>query len=163
LKGVSDLAALPREALAVPAPGFAPGAALSEELTLLRAAFGQDEANHGTVCYPVGADGLVRVPLDVVSSLIERGGFARPNTKDEPISVGVIKLHHQDAGGCSYHGQRYPADENGDVLVPAEAAAELSAHNFVPVVQDPSAEPTHVQPQLGSRSRKGVIQWPSAT
>jgi hypothetical protein len=33
----------------------------------------------------------------------------------------------------------------------------------VPVVQDPSAEPAGAQPQMGSRSKKGVIQWPSAT
>jgi hypothetical protein len=163
LNVVSDLAALPPEALAAPAPGFAPGVAPSEKFTLLRAAFGQDEANYGAVCYPVDADGFVLVPLDAVSSLIERGGFALLNTEDEPISVGVIKLHHQDAEGCSYHGQRYPADENGDVLVPAEAAAELSAHNFVPVVRDPSAEPACAQPLMGSRSRKGLIQWPSAT
>jgi hypothetical protein len=42
----------------------------------LRALFGQDEVNHGTERYRVGADGLVRVPPQVAFHLIGRGGFA---------------------------------------------------------------------------------------
>ena len=50
---VSDLLALSPEAPAAAAPGSAPGVSVRRELILLRAVFGQDEANHGTVSYPV--------------------------------------------------------------------------------------------------------------
>lgn len=117
------------------------------ELIALRAAFGQDEANHGTMRYRVDGDGLVRVPREAVSFLIGNGGFTLANTTAAAI-VGVqppnadpthlVRLHHDDAGGCSYAGSEYPSDERGDVLVPPEAAAELAAHGFVPVLEDGS-------------------------
>ena len=44
----------------------------------------------------------------------------------------LVRLHHDDAAGCSYGGREYPVDQNGDVLVPAKAAADLTAHGFVP-------------------------------
>ena len=117
------------------------------ELIALRAAFGQDEANHGTVRYRVDGDGLVRVPRQAVSFLIGNGGFALVKTTGAAIakaqppnadSTPVVRLHHDDAGGCSYAGSEYPSDERGDVLVPADAAAELAAHGFVPVLKDGS-------------------------
>ena len=117
------------------------------ELIALRAVFGQDEANHGTVRYRVDGDGLVRVPREAVSFLISNGGFALANTiaaaiaEAQPTNADptpLVRLHHDDAGGCSYAGSEYPSDENGDVLVPPEAAAELAAHGFVPMLEDGS-------------------------
>ena len=115
------------------------------ELVALRAVFGQDEANHGTVRYRVDGDGLVRVPREAVSFLISNGGFALANlttaaiaearpTKADPSPL--VWLHHDDAGGCSYAGSEYPSDERGNVLVPPEAAADLAAHGFAPVLKD---------------------------
>ena len=104
------------------------------ELIALRAVFGQDEVNHGTVRYHVDGDGLVRVPREAVSYLISNGGFALAKTTVAAIAEAqptdadptpLVRLHHDDAGGCSYAGSEYPSDENGDVLVPPGAAAEL--------------------------------------
>src|SRR2546421_2263894 len=43
----------------VPAPGSIPGVLLGQDLIPLRAAFSQDEANHGAVRYLVDNNGLV--------------------------------------------------------------------------------------------------------
>jgi hypothetical protein len=107
------------------------------------------------VCYPVGADGRVWVPLEAVDPLIAKGGFSLPKTIGKPIPAATIKLHHDDAAGCSYDSRQYSGDENGDVLVPAEAAAELSAHGFMPVAQGAMATPARAKPIAGRRSRKG--------
>jgi hypothetical protein len=149
---LSDLLALSSEALAAEAPGSAPGVSFRREL---RAAFGQDEANHGTVRYPVDADGLIRVPLEAVGPLIENGGFAVPKTTGDVVSAGMLKLHHDGAAGCCYGGRRYPGDENGDVLVPAEAASELLAHGLVPVLQGATPASKRAEPILVNRSTKG--------
>ncbi|HEY3910383.1 MAG TPA: hypothetical protein VGM07_10870 [Stellaceae bacterium] len=130
------------------------------ELIALRAVFGQDEANHGTARYRVDAEGLVHVPPEAVDFLISKGGFVLPKTsgaataQPEPIDAkpdGLVRLHHGDAAGCSYAGRQYPSDENGDVLVPAPAAADLMAHGFVPAPEDglpyrpgPAAKPAAV-------------------
>ena len=152
---VSDLLALSPEAPAAAAPGSAPGVSFRRELVLLRAVFGQDEANYGTVRYPVDADGLIRVPLEAVGPLIAKGGFAMPRTADDAVSAGMLKLHHDGAAGCCYGGRRYPGDENGDVLVPAEAASDLMAHGFVPVLQGATPASRRAKPILGDRSTKG--------
>ena len=152
---VSDLLALSPEAPAAATPGSAPGVSVRRELMLLRAVFGQDEANYGTVRYPVDADGLVRVPLEAVGPLIGKGGFAVPKTTDDVVSAGMLKLRHDGAAGCCYGGRRYPGDENGDVLVPAEAASELLAHGFVPVLQGATPASKRAKPILGNRSTKG--------
>lgn len=125
------------------------------DLIALRAVFGQDEANHGTVRYPVGSDGLVHVPPEAAPFLISRGGFAVVKTPARAIvkdqgpgadSSGMVRLHHAAANGCSYGGRRYQSEENGDVLVPAEAATELLAHGFGPVPQNAyAAEPEEVR------------------
>lgn len=104
--------------------------------------FGQDEANHGTVRYRVGLDGLVLVPPEVAVSLVNNGGFAvtkpiatgpsKPRPGDLPCNA-LVRLHHDTAGACSYDGSQYRADKNGDFLVPAEAVADLTAHGFMPV------------------------------
>ena len=104
---VCDLLALSSEAPAA-APGSAPGVAVRRELILLRAVFGQDEANHGTVRYPVDADGLIRVPLEAVSPLIGNGGFALPKTTGDLVSAGMLKLHHDGAAGCCCAGANIP-------------------------------------------------------
>jgi hypothetical protein len=117
---------------------------MSEPIAL-RAVFGQDEANHGTMRYRVDVDGLVRVPREAACFLIGNGGFALANTtaaaivEVQPSNADpnpLVRLHHDDAGGCSYAGCEYPSDESGNVLVPPEAAAVLAAHGFVPVLED---------------------------
>lgn len=125
------------------------------ELIALRAVFGQDEANHGTTRYRVDGVGLVHVPPEAIGFLISKGGFALAKTtaavavKNQPTDSHpncLMRLHHDDAAGCSYAGRNYPSDQNGDVLVPAEAAADLMAHGFVPV------------PERNSRYQTGVVK-----
>jgi hypothetical protein len=115
------------------------------ELIALRAVFGQDEANHGTRRYRVDGDGLVHVPPEAVAFLISKGGFvvakATTAAAAEAGSTAadpdcLVRLHHDAAGGCSYAGCEYPSDENGDVLVPPQAVADLIAHGFVPVPEE---------------------------
>ncbi|MFZ3235960.1 MAG: hypothetical protein WA417_22525 [Stellaceae bacterium] len=110
-------------------------------LVALRAVFGQDEANHGTRRYRVGIDGIVRVPPEAAFHLIGRGGFAvvRPpaaaaemSSPGEAAPGALVRLHHDAAAGCSCGGREYHGNENGDVIVPAAAVAELTAHGFVP-------------------------------
>ena len=135
----AQVAAPPLGPLATVAPGFSPGVSAGQDLVLLRAAFGQDEANHGTDRYSVDDEGWVRVPLKAVGPLVSVGGFVLAETRVSTISAGVLKLHHNNATGCSYAGRRYLRDANGDVLVPAEATSELSAHGFFPAVKDATA------------------------
>lgn len=119
------------------------------ELIALRAVFGQDEANHGTARYRVDAEGLVRVPPEAVDFLISKGGFALPKTSGAAAAQtrfgdaeagGLVRLHHGDCAGCSYAGRQYQSDANGNVLVPAQAAAELMAHGFTPVPEGGSSD-----------------------
>lgn len=79
------------------------------------------------------------MPLEVVGPLVTVGGFVLAETGVDTNSAGVLKLHHDDATGCSYAGRRYLRDANGDVLVPAEATCELSAHGFFPAVTEATA------------------------
>ena len=151
---VCNLLALSSEAPAA-APGSAPGVSVRRQLILLRAVFGQDEANHGTVRYPVDADGLIRVPLEAVGPLIGNGGFAVPKTTGDVVSAGMLKLYHDSAAGCCYGGRQYPSDENGDVRVPAEAVSDLLAHGFVPVLQGATPASKRAKPILSNRSTKG--------
>ena len=139
----------------VPAPGSTPGVSLGGDLIPLRAVFGQDEANHGAARYSVGEDGLIRVPPEAVGPLTTIGGFVLVNSDDNRVSVGVLTLHHDDAAGCSYAGRRFLGDSNGNVLVPAEAASELSAHGFVPVYEETivALDPSKSSPS--NRSKKG--------
>jgi hypothetical protein len=152
---VHQLLALLPETLAALAPGSTPGVTRKQSLIPLRAVFGQDEANHGTARFPVDAEGLVWVPAEAVEPLTERGGFAMPETMDQPLSAGMVKLHHSDAGGCSLRGRSYPVDESGNVLVPAEAAYELLAHGFMPVPSGPAPAFNQSKPSPVNRSKKG--------
>jgi hypothetical protein len=117
----------------IEAPGSDPGASVKRGLIPLRAVFGQDEANHDTECYTVDNNGLVWVPIEAVAPLTAIGGFVLAGSRPDAVPTGALKLRHNGSGGCSYHGRQYLADANGDVLVPAEAAAELLAHGFVSV------------------------------
>ena len=57
----------------------------------LRAVFGQDEANHGTRRYRVGADGIVRVPPEVAVHLLKNAGFvvaSEPAPPDPLLDAG---------------------------------------------------------------------------
>ena len=122
--------------VSIAAPGFNPGVPTGRDLVLLRAAFGQDEANHGTIRYPVDNNGLLQVPLEAVGPLITIGGFVLAKTGINAISAGSLKLHHDDSAGCSYAGRQYLSDANGDVLVPVAATSELLAHGFAPVSEE---------------------------
>jgi hypothetical protein len=121
------------------------------ELVALRAVFGQDEANHGTARYRVDNDGLVRVPREAVAFLTGTGGFVVTKTAVFSVPVGMLKLHHDEAAGCSYAGCGYSGDENGDVLVPAAAVRELVAHGFKPVPPPiPGRDPRKPSPRAHS-------------
>ena len=138
------------------APGSSPGAPPGQELMPLRAMFGQDEVNYGTARYAVGGDGLVWVPPEAIGALIAVGGFARAYSGHAVNTAGTVRLRRDDAIGCCYGGRQYTADANGDVLVPAEAAAELLAHGFVPVTAEASSDLRGAKPSSSTRGRKGL-------
>ncbi|MGH7044939.1 MAG: hypothetical protein ACREE2_00945 [Stellaceae bacterium] len=132
-------------------------------LVALRAWFGQDEANHGTMRYRVDPQGIVQVPPEAAAFLVAVGGFALPKRRaartadtrpDRTGANGLVRLHHDDAVGCSFAGCQYPSDVNGDVLVPAAAAAELIAHGFVPT----ASPATQRQESCDSRPRRRVTE-----
>ncbi len=143
------------KASVVPAPGSNPGVSLGGDLIPLRAAFSQDEANHGAVRYLVDNDGLIQVPLEAVGPLTTIGGFVLARDSDNAISAGVLTLHHDDASGCSYAGRQFLSDSNGDVHVPAEAASELLAHGFVPVFEETMIALGRAKSSPSNRSKKG--------
>jgi hypothetical protein len=131
-----EISAFSLEASVVTAPGSTPGVSPGGDLIPLRAGFGQDEASHGAARYSVDKDGLIQVPPEAVGPLTTIGGFVLAQDRDNMVSAGEFTLHHDDAAGCSYVGRRFFVDANGNVLVPAEAASELSAHGFVPVYEE---------------------------
>jgi hypothetical protein len=116
------------------------------ELIALRAAFGQDEANHGIRRYRVGGDGLVHVPVEAAFFLVSKGGFAVAKTTvaqvpggslraplpDDIQSVAApssrVRLGNDITGGCSHCECTHQGDQNSDVLVPAEAAGDPQMH-----------------------------------
>jgi hypothetical protein len=138
----------------VPAPGSSPGVSLDGDLIPLRAAFSQDEANHGTARYLVDNGGLIQVPLEAVGPLTTIGGFVLAKTGGNMVSAGVLTLHHDDGAGCSYAGRQFLSDSNGDVRVPAEAASELSAHGFVPILEETVIALGRAKSSLSNRSKK---------
>lgn len=78
-----------------------------------------------------------------------------PRTIDDMTAADLLKMHHDDASGCCFAGKRYFADENGDVLVPAEAAAELLAHRFAPVPRVTTSVAGRGKPLPAHRTVKG--------
>ena len=76
------------------------------------------------------------------------------------IPNDMVKLHHEDAGGCCFDGRQYTGDCNGNVIVPAEAAFELLAHGFVQIVLEQvqraaASAPKSGKPASSNRSDKG--------
>jgi hypothetical protein len=124
------------------------------ELIALRAAFGQDEANHGIRRYRVGGDGLVRVPAEAAFFLVNKGGFAVAKTTVAQIPEGLlcaplpngirsgadptsrVRPHYNRTGGCSHCGCKHQGDQNSDELVPDEAAGDILVNGFLPATQD---------------------------
>ena len=150
-----EISALSLKAPVVATPGSSPGVSLGGDLIPLRAAFGQDEANQGTERYSVDKDGLIQVPPEAVGPLTTVGGFVLAKDGDNAISVGALTLHHDDAAGCSYAGRQYLGDSNGDVLMPAEAACELSAHGFVLVFDETLVALGQAKSAPSNRTKKG--------
>ncbi len=143
------------KASVVAAPGSSPGVSPGGDLIPLRADFGQDEANYGAARYSLDDDGLIHVPLEAVGPLVTIGGFVVAKTGGNAISSGALPLHHDNATGCSYAGRQYHGDSNGDVLVPAEAASDLLAHGFVPVLRETMVASSRAKSSLTNRSKKG--------
>jgi hypothetical protein len=111
----------------------------------LRAVFGQDEVSHGTARYRVGVGDPLLVPAAVAFYLLKNAGFRMVKRSDvgganpasrAPYSQVFVRMCHPAATSCSYGGREYRIDENGDVLVPAGAAADLMAHGFVVVQRE---------------------------
>jgi hypothetical protein len=123
------------------------------ELIALRAAFGQDEANHGIRRYRVGGDGLVHVPAEAAFFLVNKGGFAVAKTTVAQIPEGLlcaplpngirsgadptsrVRPHYNRTGGCSHCGCKHQGHQNSDVLAPAEAAGDLLVRGILPATQ----------------------------
>jgi hypothetical protein len=119
------------------------------ELIALRAAFGQDEANHGIRRYRVGGDGLVHVPAEAAFFLVNKGGFAVAKTTVVEVPGGSfraplpydtqsatdpssrVRQHHDSTEGCSHCGSKHQGDRSSDVLVPAEAAGDFPVRGIL--------------------------------
>jgi hypothetical protein len=123
------------------------------ELIALRAAFGQDEANHGIRRYRVGGDGLVHVPVEAALFLVSKGGFVVANTAVDQVPGSSlpalppdgrsaadpssrVRLHHDGASGFGHCGCKHQGDPNNGTLVPAEAAGDLLMHGFLSATPD---------------------------
>lgn len=55
------------------------------------------------------------------------------STRTEAARPLLVAVRHADGVGCAWRGREFRADAEGIVLVPPEAATELTAHGFVPV------------------------------
>ncbi len=144
------------------------------ELIALRAAFGQDEANHGIRRYRVGGDGLVHVPAEAAFFLVNKGGFAVAETTVAQVPGGLLRaplprgtrsaadpssrvhLHHDSTGGFRNCGSKHRGDQNSDVLVPAEAAGDLLVHGILPATQGLRPREREVGPQPIGLERSSV-------
>jgi hypothetical protein len=94
------------------------------------------------------------VPLEAALPLLTVGGFAFAETSRQTIPFGIVRLHHDDAAACFFAGSRYLCTAKREVLVPAHAAAELSAHGFVPVCNDNGASPARMKTSPKSLRQK---------
>ncbi|MBV9858750.1 MAG: hypothetical protein JO038_01390 [Alphaproteobacteria bacterium] len=65
-----------------------------------------------------------------------------PKNTQPTMPEGMVRLRHDTARSCTHDGRLYEADERGEFLVPAEAAAELGPHGFVPVSAAGRASPS---------------------
>jgi hypothetical protein len=101
------------------------------ELIHLRAPVGTDEANFGTVRFPVLDDGTISVPEAAAGPLEKVGGFTVTAEKAAPaLSVGMIKMRGGPGVGITWQGQSFTSDDTGLILVPIEAVADLVPHGF---------------------------------
>lgn len=102
----------------------------------LRAPVGTDEANYGQTRYRVNNDGVVDVPDDAASALMDVGGFV---AIDAPVSVDadvfadpVAKLKAPEgATCCTWDAVVFDVDREGFVYVPPSAVGALAAHGYV--------------------------------
>jgi hypothetical protein len=88
---MSEIPAGASEASVTPAPGPSPGASVEDDPIQLRALFGPDEANHGTMRYSVGFDNLLQVATEAVGPLTTLGGFVLATTGGDTLFVGVAQ------------------------------------------------------------------------
>jgi hypothetical protein len=101
------------------------------DMVKLKAPLGCDEANYGTVRYTVRDDGTITVPQEAAAPLLKDAGFTLvEEDTPPPPSIGSIAMKGKPGSGCSWGGQSFTADATGDVLVPAEAVADLIMHGF---------------------------------
>jgi hypothetical protein len=123
-------------------------------LIALRAAFGQDEANHGIRRYRVGGDGFVHVPAEAALFLVSKGGFVVETTTvnqvsgsslSEPLLDGTrsaadpssqVLLHRDGSSDFVPYTCKHQGGQNRDVLVPAGGDGGLLIHGFVPAARD---------------------------
>lgn len=132
------------------------------ELIALRAAFGQDEANHGIRRYRVGGDGLVHVPAAAALFLVSKGGFVvAKTTVDQVLGSSLpalppdgrsaadpssrVRLHHDGASGFSRCGCKYQGDQNCDVLATAETVADPMAREFLSAMREGEVGPRPIE------------------
>jgi hypothetical protein len=103
----------------------------------LRNMNGADEANYsGARPYRMANNGVFEVDAEAVGPLLDRGGFMLADPPG-PVAVahGFIRLQNlaDRNASCSFGGVSYPADDDGCVVVPIEAAPVLEAHGFTRV------------------------------
>ncbi|MDI9846556.1 hypothetical protein QM467_00630 [Rhodoblastus sp. 17X3] len=92
---------------------------------------GCDECNYGTERYRVHDDGTVSVPEQAVASLTAGAGFTLIEEEVAPApSLGSIRLMGSPRAGCSWRGQAFAADDDGVIVAPIEAVADLIIHGF---------------------------------
>lgn len=110
----------------------------------LRAPPGTDEANFGTMRYPVKSDGSIWVPAATAEVLLKVGGFTLYDAPDEvPLPMGAVEMRGDPFAGASWRGESYTADADGLIVVPEAAVAILESHGFT-VSRIGDAEPAAV-------------------
>jgi hypothetical protein len=92
-----------------------------------------------------GGPWAVDVPDELVQFFLGRGGFVimSDQAKDRgDLPVGMARLRKIDGGdaSCGYMGLSYPAEDDGTVLVPATAIAELVESHGYEIVEVPQPD-----------------------
>lgn len=114
--------------------------------------------SYGGVSYEPDEDGVITVPAEAVDEL-QAHGFkpvgesvaevkARVAVSPRAAPASGLAILQGEAGqGASWQGQSFSADEDGLVLVPEAAIADLAAHGFtVADTTPPAAAPEPVEP-----------------
>lgn len=107
----------------------------------VRVPTGTTQAAVGTAQYTPDADGVITAPDYDADALLAISGF----TEDlaDPPPAGFVRVAapagetHDGTGTLSYGGVTYTIGADGNVIVPAEAAADLLSHGFTPSVVVP--------------------------